>query len=88
MIEEVSRSDLKISPAGLSAKAGGELPTRTDPTGRQRPLSTSYQARVALDAPPVQLLPGLRGQAKIQVGTRSLAARLSRWLASTFSFDL
>jgi putative peptide zinc metalloprotease protein len=87
-IEEVARSDLKISPARLSAKGGGELPTRTDAAGREHPLTTSYQARVPLDAPAGALLPGLCGQAKIQVGTQPLGARLYRWVARTVNFRL
>jgi len=87
-IEEVAKSDLKISPVRLSAKAGGELPTRTDATGLERPLSASYQARVPLDDPNGQLLPGLRGHAKIKVGTQPLGTRLYRWLAQTINFSL
>jgi putative peptide zinc metalloprotease protein len=87
-IAEVSKSDLKISPVQLSAKAGGELPTRTDAAGQQRPLTPSYQARVPLDAPEANLLPGLRGQAKIKVGYQPLAARLYRWVARTVNFKL
>jgi len=87
-IAEVSKSDLKISPVQLSAKAGGELPTRSDTTGQQRPLTPSYQARVPLDAPNGQLLPGLRGQAKIKVGYDPLATRFYRWFSQTVNFKL
>jgi putative peptide zinc metalloprotease protein len=87
-IQEVAKSDLKISPVQLSTKAGGELPTRTDATGQERPLSTSYQARVPLDDPHGQLLPRLRGQAKIKVGSQPLGTRFYRWLAQTINFTL
>ena len=87
-IEEVSQSDLKISPIGLSAKAGGELPTQTDAAGLERPLSASYQARVPLNSPDGHLLAGLRGQAKIKVGSQPLGAKLYRWVAQTINFKL
>ena len=87
-IEEVARSDLKVSPIGLSAKAGGELATRQDAAGMERPLSTSYQARVSVDDPHGQLLPGLRGKAKIKVGSQPLGTRIYRWLTQTINFSL
>lgn len=87
-IEEVAKSDLKVSPVRLSAKAGGELATKTDPAGMERPLSASYQARVPLDDPNGQLLPGLRGHAKIRVGSQPLGSRIYRWVAQTINFSL
>ncbi len=49
-ITEIAESELKISPRRLSSKSGGELATKTDPnSGLERPMSTSYQARAALD---------------------------------------
>ncbi len=48
-IESVSESELDLSPHRLSTRAGGDLPTFTDPeTGVERPQSTSYQARAPL----------------------------------------
>jgi hypothetical protein len=34
----------------LSVKAGGKVPTRTDESGRETPISTSYEALMASDA--------------------------------------
>lgn len=48
-IESIAESELELSPQRLSTRAGGDLPTITDPeTGIERPQSTSYQARVPL----------------------------------------
>ncbi|MDZ7616943.1 MAG: hypothetical protein U1E05_08065, partial [Patescibacteria group bacterium] len=48
-IESIAESELELSPRRLSTRAGGDLPTITDPeTGQERPQSTSYQARVPL----------------------------------------
>ena len=84
VIEEVSRSDLKASPRNLSNKAGGELATTTDAAGVERPLSTSFQARVRLENPDGLLRLGLRGTAKIHAGRQTLAARFYRYLSQTF----
>ena len=84
VIEEVSRSDLKSSPRNLSNKAGGELATATGAGGVERPLSTSFQARVRLDNADGLLRLGLRGTAKIHAGRQTLGARFYRYLSQTF----
>jgi putative peptide zinc metalloprotease protein len=84
VIDEVSRSDLKASPRNLSNKAGGELATTTDAAGVERPLSTSFQARVRLENPTGLLRLGLRGTAKIHAGRLTLAGRFYRYLSQTF----
>jgi putative peptide zinc metalloprotease protein len=84
VIDEVSRSDLKASPRNLSNKAGGELATSTDAAGVERPLSTSFQARVRLENPEGLLRLGLRGTAKIHAGRQTLASRFYRYLSQTF----
>ena len=45
----VSEEEMKVAPRRLAAKAGGDLPTITDPkTGLEHPQSTSFQARAPL----------------------------------------
>jgi putative peptide zinc metalloprotease protein len=86
-IEEVSRSDLRVTPKPLSNKSGGELATRTDAAGVERPMSVSYQARVPLDGADAEdLRRGLRGRAKIDVGWSSLGSRAWRSFCQTFYF--
>jgi putative peptide zinc metalloprotease protein len=90
-IVELARVDLKVSPASLSSQAGGTLNTKTDPTGVQRPMSTSYQARVPLDDQGDLhglLCTGLRGRAKVHTRKQSLGKRMYRYLARTFHFDM
>ena len=87
-ITEIAKSDLAISPKRLSTKSGGELPTRTDPAGVERPMSTSYQARVPLGDPDRLLRAGLRGTAKVRVESNSLGARLWRLILQTVNFRL
>jgi putative peptide zinc metalloprotease protein len=88
-VTEIAEIDYQIASKSLSNQAGGQLATVTDPeTGMARPLSTSYQARALLDNATGILRNGMRGQAKIYVGTQPLAYRLWRVLARTFHFKL
>ena len=87
-IEQVSKQDLQTSPRGLSNKAGGGLPTTTDATGRERPMSITYQASAMLDDTDAVLYVRTRGKAKINAGYRTLATRIWRYLSHTFNFEL
>jgi putative peptide zinc metalloprotease protein len=89
-VVEIAKRELRATPTSLSNQAGGELATRTDPTtGLQRPMSTSYQARAPLvELDDKQLQIGLRGQAKIFTGWKSVGWRAWRYLANTFHFQL
>ncbi len=87
-IDEIARTDLKISSQRLSTKSGGDLPTRTDAAGRERPRTVAYQARVPLDNPDGLLRTGLRGTARIRVEDRTLGQRLWRLACRTVRFRL
>ena len=87
-IQEVSYLDLKYTPPSLSSKAGGDLATRTDDAGRERPLNTTYQASAPLDDQRGVVYLRTRGHAKIHVGAQTIAGRLWRYLSQTFHFRL
>jgi putative peptide zinc metalloprotease protein len=87
-IESIGFEPIKISPKQLSNKAGGELATKTDEAGVERPLSTSYQASVPLDDTEGILRSGLRGRAKIAAGYQTIAQRAWRYFVKTFHFRL
>jgi putative peptide zinc metalloprotease protein len=88
-IAEISESELRISPPVLSNKHGGDLPTTTDPhTGVEKPMSTSYEARVPIDDPDGKFCLNLRGQARVHTAPLSLGARLWRLINHTFNFKL
>lgn len=87
-IEHIAEQAMEASPVRLAAKAGGELPTKTDRAGIERPMSTSFQASVYLDDPEQVLRVGLRGHAKIHVAPQTLGQRLWRWAIHTFNFKL
>lgn len=85
-IATISQSELRFTPPQLSSKAGGELDTKTDESGGERPQNPSYQARVALQDSVELLRLGLRGRAKIHVAKRTLGQRIWRYLSQTFRF--
>jgi putative peptide zinc metalloprotease protein len=88
-ILEISSEDVKISPRHLSNKAGGELATKTDASGVERPLTTSYHVLVyPLIDERGELRIGQRGQAKIYAHWQPVGARLWRWFCRTFQFRL
>ncbi len=87
-IVDVARRELEISSQRLSSKAGGELATHTGADGHEQPLSTSYQALVPLDDVEGILRPGLVGHAKVHTAWETLGARVCRYLARTFRFEL
>jgi putative peptide zinc metalloprotease protein len=86
-IVSFSETEMKDSPSNLAIAAGGKLDTKTDESGRIRPISTSYEARVEFDDPKVPLRPGYRGQAKVHLAWKSLGSRFFRYVAKTFNFE-
>jgi putative peptide zinc metalloprotease protein len=87
-ISEIANEELKVSPKNLSNKSGGELATKTDESGIERPMSTSYQARVPIVDPDGVLFIGLKGKAKIHAGYLTLAQQTWRLFQQTFNFEL
>ncbi|NUQ60839.1 MAG: hemolysin D [Pirellulales bacterium] len=90
-VAEIAKIDLEVASRRMTTKAGGELATRTDESGVERPMSTSYQVRVPLNDPDHLLRLGLRGRAKIHMGRgdwQTLGQRFWRFLSQTFNFRL
>ncbi|MGE0610129.1 MAG: biotin/lipoyl-binding protein [Pirellulales bacterium] len=87
-VAEVARRDLKITPRGLSNKTGGELATKTDEYGHERPQSVSYEAHAPLDDEAGLLRIGLRGRAKVHTSWQTLGSRAWRYLSQTFHFKM
>jgi putative peptide zinc metalloprotease protein len=86
VISELSEVELEVTPRELIA--AGNIATRADDHGRPRPVSTSYQARVELDAQASSPLIGESGRARIEVAPLSLGRRLVRLLGRTFRMEL
>jgi putative peptide zinc metalloprotease protein len=80
--------EIKVSPRHLSSKAGGELMSKSDESGMERPLNTTFQALAAIEDPDGRLIQGLRGTAKISANWQPLGQRVWRYLIRTFNFKL
>lgn len=87
-ITEISPDALKISSKRLSTKSGGELATKTDESGVERPMSPTYQVRVPLDDSGGLMRLGLRGRAKVYADWQTLGQRTWRLITRTFNFHL
>ncbi len=87
-VEEIAETEMEASSERLSVKAGGQLPTETDPSGREAPISTTYEVSMRVDDPDGLLTGGMRGTAKVKVGQRTVGGWLLRLLWQTFNFRL
>jgi putative peptide zinc metalloprotease protein len=79
---------LKVTPRHISSKSGGELMSKQDETGVERPINTSFQALAPLDDPNGSLVEGLRGTGKISADWQPIGRRVWRYLMRTFNFKL
>jgi putative peptide zinc metalloprotease protein len=86
-IDEIG-PEMEFSSSQLSSRKGGELMTKVDETGRERPINISYQARADLTDESGTLVQGLRGNAKINAQWQPLGKRLWRYIMRTFNFRL
>jgi putative peptide zinc metalloprotease protein len=95
-IEQIAENRVDVMSPRLSVKSGGSVPTVTDASGRERPLSAHYEASMVLPSDetarlslePGTLTPGMRGTARIDVGSRTVGRWLLRLLWQTFNFRL
>jgi putative peptide zinc metalloprotease protein len=87
-VDQIAETHIEAGSERLSVKAGGSVPTETDPSGREVPISTSYEALMTLDDADAVFTPGMRGTARIQVGSRTVGQWLLRLLWQTFNFRM
>jgi len=88
-IQEIAKSEMKAAPRNLGTKAKGELLTKTDETGVERPWNPSYPALVfPLEGPDDLLRNGLRGRAKINARWQTASEQVWRFLSETFHFKM
>jgi putative peptide zinc metalloprotease protein len=87
-VEQIAETHLEAGSERLSVKAGGQVPTKADESGRETPISTSYEALTTLDDTEGTLTPGMRGTARIKVGSRTLGQWLLRVFWQTFNFRM
>lgn len=86
-VSAIALDPVEATPPGLGVHAGGQIPSRIDARGVQRPASTSYSVVVTLDTNELPPVAGLRGTAKINTGRETLAAGAWRYLCRTFRFQ-
>jgi putative peptide zinc metalloprotease protein len=87
-IVKISEMDMKEAPENISLQSGGRLDTEMTASGKLKPISTSYQARVPLENVDLPMRVGYRGQARVYVGWKSVGWRVYRFLARTFRLEL
>lgn len=87
-VDQLADTHIEAGSERLSVKAGGSVPTETDPSGREIPISTSYEALMTLDDSDAVFTPGMRGTARIKVGSRTVGQWLLRLLWQTFNFKM
>ncbi len=88
VIERIANEGLEQTPIHLTTKGGGDVVTTTDQTGRERPQSAMYAARVRINEDSRLLRVGMRGQAKIAAEPQTVWQRISRTLQQTFHFAI
>lgn len=84
----VSQRDMKFAPAEMSGRAGGLLLSKTDSSGRERPLFVTYEASAAFDDDSQLLAASGGGIARVHAGYRTIAARLWQEARRTFHFEM
>jgi putative peptide zinc metalloprotease protein len=88
-VSEITKRTREEVPTELSNLAGGEVASKADPkTGTAKPITAVYEVIIPVDNPDLMLSPGLRGAAKIDGGTYTLAWWLLRWWYKLFNFQL
>ncbi len=85
-VTEIAEVDVEVAPRQLAKT--GDLASRTDAAGIARPLSASYQVRIALAADDHAILLGAPGRVRIHCPAESILTRVSRWLRGSFHFPI
>ncbi len=89
MVAEIAKRTSDEVPTELSNMAEGEVASKPDPkTGNAKPLTAVYEVIIPVENPLLDLEPGLRGYAKIDGGSYTMAWWLVRWWNKIFNFQL
>jgi len=87
-VAEIAETNVETVPERLSVKGGDSVPTETRPAGGEAPISTSYEVLMTLADAEGVFTPGMRGTARIEVGSRTVGQWLLRLLWQTFNFRM
>ena len=89
VVAEIAKRTSDEVPTELSNMAEGEVASKPDPkTGNAKPLTAVYEIIIPVENPHLALEPGLRGYAKIDGGSYTMAWWLVRWWNKIFNFQL
>ena len=86
-VSAIALDPVAATPPGLAVHAGGQVPSRVDVRGVDRPTSTSYSVVVELSTQELPPVAGLRGTARIHTGSATLAQGTWQYLCRTFRFQ-
>lgn len=87
-LDHIAEQNMEVASARMAAKTGGEMATRTDQAGVERPLSVVYQANVPVDDPTGRIVVGATGLARIHAGYQPIWRRVWRAACRTFYFEM
>ena len=88
-VSEIATRTSDQVPTELSNLAEGEVASKPDPkTGAAKPMNPVYEIIIPLENDHLELEPGLRGSAKIDGGSYTLAWWLVRWWNKVFNFQM
>jgi hypothetical protein len=85
---DVSQERVRSISRNLSMRYGGQVETKPNEHGEEVPISAAYQARVEIADKNGELLPGMRGMARINADKQTLWQRTWRVITETFNFEL
>ena len=85
-IESIARNHSEQLPNSLSSKYGGSIQLEASKNQRasQRPTDEHFEARVAITESDMHLSSGLRGQARIRIGFRTIFQRIELFFYRNF----
>jgi putative peptide zinc metalloprotease protein len=88
-VSEIAKRNREEIPIELSNMLEGEVPSKQDPkTGAAKPTNAVYEVIIPVDNPDLYFEPGLRGAAKVDGGTCTLAWWLYRLGHTLFNFSM
>ena len=87
-VNEIAETHIEVGSERLGVKAGGSVSTTTDEMGREVPISTSYEVLMQVDDAENVFTPGMRGNARVEVGNRTVGQWLLRSFWQTFNFRM
>lgn len=87
-VHECESRKMETVPVQMSGKAGGEIPTTSEPDGTEIPDTPSFRVNVLLDNDDEAVQVGMTGFAKVHVRPQTIWQRAVRTFNEVFTFKL